>query len=163
MRMNTLDKDRLKGLIQTLQFASKTGFSSLSSPIEFLLEAAIDLSLLLSSQFQEGKLDRISNKEVRFLDNQQDSLGNPKQISFRKKRKMYWDPEASKFLRKLSLFFVHLKNHNPFSRAYMALEEEKILPPTRRSSEQKTQKKKKQQTLKKNAAYYRRQRLKRKT
>lgn len=165
--LNTLDKDRLKELISTLQLASKAGFSSLSSPIEVLLEVAIDLSLLLSNQYSVGKKERISNKEIRFLDDKSDALGNPLQISFRKKRREYWDPQTAKFLKQLASFFVQLKVFSNFREAYMAsgigrnFSNKTPINPSEQNKKARKRASKIRQN--KNRAFYRRQRNKRKT
>jgi hypothetical protein len=105
----TLDLDKLQGLIETLQLAKKLGFSSMSSPIEYLLEAAIDISLLLSSCMREGKMPLQDNPSLKFSERFQDELGNPKQIRFQKRKPIWWDLEAAEFLRNLASFFVVLK------------------------------------------------------
>lgn len=157
--MNTLDKDRLQDLIEYLQLASKTGFSSLSSPIEFLLETATDLCLIISSQLKEGMMTRQNNPEIKFSEFQSDDLGNPKQISIRKTSKFIWDPETASFVKKLASFFVLIKKGKILHDSLIESGVSSSLS-LRKEQEQK-EKKHKKSSSQKNSAYYRRQRNKR--
>jgi hypothetical protein len=118
----SLDLDKLGELISILQKAKYYGYSSKSSPVEYLLEAAIDISLLLANSFAEGRESIRVNPEIRFSEKHSDALGNPKQISFAKKKPIWIDPEAAKFLRKLASFFVVLKRRRSLSEALTSSE-----------------------------------------
>lgn len=111
--MNTLDRNKMKILIESLQLADKVGFESLSSPVVPLLEAGTDVCLLLASAYDAGaKLQHRTNPEIRFLDSS-DSLGNPKQITLWKKDQFVWAPQLSSFFRKLASLFVWIKANSP--------------------------------------------------
>jgi hypothetical protein len=110
--MSSLDENRLKTLIENLQLAQKMGFSSSSSPIEYLLEAAIDLNLQIGSLLSEGTAGQILNQDLKFLDLEKpDALGNSKSIKIGPKKSLgYFAPQIGKFLSKYQTsFFVLIK------------------------------------------------------
>lgn len=117
--MTTLDRDKLKVLIEVLQLAKKFGFESLSSPIDLLLEAGIDLCLLLSKTFYEGGLERASNPSLIFDEGHVDALNNPRQIRLSKKRKVFWDPELSEIFKQFASFLVRVKHQDPGAKNFM--------------------------------------------
>jgi hypothetical protein len=112
--IDTLDWEALKSLIESLQMAQKMGFSSQSSPIDVLLEAAIDLTLLLGSALQDADhaFGRSRNPDIKFLDlAKPDALGNSKSIKIPFGKFDYWDPELGVFVKtQLASFFVLLRN-----------------------------------------------------
>ena len=155
--MNTLDKDRLSSLIKTLELAKKIGFSSLSSPIEMLLEIQVDLALLLSGLYKAGTQGRLDNKSIRFSEFERDELGNPLQISFRNPRKVYWDPDLADYYRKLARFVVETKNGVSFRKAYMAFDKvTQTCTPKGASKTNKKQCRTSSLQKRKNSAYFRR-------
>ena len=165
--MNTLDKDRLDFLIRSLTQARKYGFSSLSSPVEILLEAGTDLMLILSDKFDKGAKSLPLNKEIGFSQFSQDALGNPKQFVIQKKNPMFQDQEASKYLKKLASFLVALKNRQSFSKALRLAELTVERPSTSQSKlglettlNLKEKRAEFRLNLQKQRAYYRRQRNK---
>jgi len=109
--MDVLDKDQLERWIQVLTEAKEIGFSSLSSPIEPLLEVMIDLCLQLKQLLQEGRTtwETRSNKTLKFSKFQVDSLSNPKVITSEKQRHVAWDPSISFFFKELAETLVRLK------------------------------------------------------
>lgn len=156
--MNTLDKDKLDVLIASLQAARKAGFESLSSPVEPLLETAIDVCLLLSSSFEEGKKSQAENPEIRFLD-VQDSLGNPKSIKVWKNQKWFWNPQLAEIFRKLASFFAWCKRGSGKIEDFASKISQFFgaQPPIETSEQtKKLQEEKKQKTKKSSYFYYRR-------
>lgn len=157
-----LEDDRLKTLIESLQLAHKMGFSSPSSAIVEYLEASIDLLLRISLLLRRGVPGRRNNKEIIFLDDFQDELGNPKQISFRKKSDFYWEPEATKVLSLLTSFLVHLKDKTistfPLYGKLLGISKEKL--PAKASKVKQEKYIHKTRTNKRTKNYYRRQRQK---
>lgn len=162
-----LEEETLKELIRTLQEARKYGFSSPSSAIELYFEAAIDLNLRISLLLKEGVLGVKNNKHIKFLDYAQDVLGNPKQVSWRKPSRFYWDPIAEKMLHSYSSFLIHLKNQQNVFSFVRKLQFPDILrkdPAKTQVLDQKLQKKRMQLAKRsKNASYYRRLRNQKKT
>jgi len=156
--LTTLDKDRLDELIKALQSAQQMGFSSLSSPVDALLETGIDLFLILSSLFTEGAQERIKNPEIKFSRTQVDSLNNPKQIRLRKTQKEFWDPQLSKMFRKLASFLVLVKNRKPDALPFMRSVFRTAHSPPRLSRENKETKETQHAISNKQQAYHRRQR-----
>jgi hypothetical protein len=157
--MNTLERDRLDGLIETLQLAKKFGFSSLSSPIEPLFEAAIDMFILLSTLLKEGSPSLQRNPEIKFLD-VPDALGNPKSVKIHKVLPDFQDQEASEYLMKLASLMVALKRRLSLPKALKASGLAVDRPTqTQNNSEKAIQNKSGVPNSKrKNSAYYRRQR-----
>ena len=120
MRMNTLDKERLDQLIEFLQHASAAGFSSISSPLEILLESGTDICLVLSKILKEGRKSIYLNPKVIFPQGRIDSLGNPLSVKVSEIRPAWKDLEASEFLKKLALYMVGLKNRRSHAGALTA-------------------------------------------
>lgn len=118
--MDPLDRNSLESLIEALSKAKKYGFESLSSPVEVLLEAEIDLLLLLSKFLKEGKESLHENPELRFSRDFVDSLGNPKQIRIHNVKPIWFDPETADFLKQLASFFVAIKSRLSFGEAVTA-------------------------------------------
>ena len=118
--MDTLDKDRLDFLIRSLTQAKKFGFSSLSSPVEILLEAGTDLLLVLSNNFERGRKSLPLNAEIGFSQDFQDALGNPKQFRIQRKNPVWLDPQIAQYLRKMASFLVAVKNRQSLPKALKA-------------------------------------------
>ena len=114
--------DTLKELIRVLQIADKHSFglSSLSSPIDLLIDVIVDLILIMRQHLIDGAAFRKNNPGIKFLDRFQDVLGNPKQISFRKKERLLWDPEAKEWILALASTLVQVKTGIRFKDAFMA-------------------------------------------
>lgn len=93
---------------------------------DILLEAFVDLSLTLSSFFEEGFRGSKLNPEIKFLE-VSDELGNPKQVTFRKKERLFWDPQASDFFRSLASVAIGLKKGQSLKAAFMAVTWENVL------------------------------------
>jgi hypothetical protein len=154
------DFEQLKELIEVLKMAQKYGFSSKSSPIDLLLEAFIDLSLMLGKLFKEGAKARRNNPGLKFLD-MSDELGNPKQLKVFTPSKLYWDPWTSEIFKSLASFGVLVKRLKPgkasFMEAFSGLSF--TIPPKALSPPEKHRLEKKSQFELKQArrAYYRRQ------
>jgi len=119
--IHTLDKERLDDLIKVLETARDLGFNSLSSPVSILLEAGIDVMLLLRKSFIEGtfKAKPGVNPSLIFSETEQDALGNPKQIRItHKDDKFAWDPELSEIFTQLTSFLVLVKNQDPTAKKF---------------------------------------------
>lgn len=106
-----LDKDLLNVWIDILQRAKTVGFSTLSSPVEPLLEVMVDLCLQLKQLLQEGRVpwEARSNKSLKFSQFQVDALANPKVISSERQRHSAWDPSISFFFQELAQTLIALK------------------------------------------------------
>jgi len=107
----SLDKDRLDLWIETLTRAKTVGFSTLSSPVEPLLEVMVDLSLQLKNLLQEGTVtwETRSNKSLKFSEFEVDALSNPKVIRSEKQRNTAWDPSISFYFKELAETLIRLK------------------------------------------------------
>lgn len=106
-----LDKDLLDSWIEILQRAKTIGFSTLSSPVEPLLEVMVDLSLQLKNVLQEGTVtwEARSNKTLKFSEFQVDALSNPKVIRSEKQRTHAWSPSISLYFEELAKTLIRLK------------------------------------------------------
>jgi hypothetical protein len=162
--MNTLDKDQLDVLIASLMAARKAGFESLSSPVEPLLETAVDVCLLLASSFEEGKKKQAANPEIKFLD-VPDSLGNPKSIKVFKNQEWYWNPQLAEIFRKLASFFSWCKRGSGKIEDVMSKISEFFgaSPPIKTSEQEKKLQEEEKKRIKKNSYFYYRRRDKRKS
>lgn len=124
MSNDTLDKSNLDQLIDALLVARSYGFESSHSPVEFLLQAMIDLCLQIGDDLQEGTPGRKLNQELIFLDDAKaDALGNSPQKKIGPIRSPpFSDISAGKFLKtNLASFLVLLKNRVPFQKAFLEL------------------------------------------
>jgi hypothetical protein len=81
--------------------------------VDVLLEAAIDVNLLLAKAFNEGCRKRENNPALKFSETEQDSLGNPKQIRIRKESEVLWNPVVGAICTELASFYVLLKKGDP--------------------------------------------------
>jgi hypothetical protein len=100
--------ERLKELIQALEKAYMVGFASQSSPVDLLIDVMIDTSLLLKGFLLEKK-DVSKNPGIKFLETQQDVLGNPKQVQIPELIMDWYNPNASKFFASLAVELVKMK------------------------------------------------------
>lgn len=127
--MDTLDRDRVRALAEAFALAEKSGFGSLSSPIDILLEAAVDLCLLLKNAFNEGGRKRKTNPSIKELD-VSDSLGNPKMIKIFKENIIIRDPRISSIMEQFAAFFVNLKKSPDTALSfYESVVRTRFLPP----------------------------------
>lgn len=143
--------------------AQKFGFTSNSSPIDFLLEAFIDLSLLIGTLLGEGSSGRKKNPGLKFLD-MSDELGNPKSIRVGYPSKKYWDPISSEIFKSLASFGVLIKRLQPGKTSFMEVFAglSFVLPPKPLTAKEINQSRRKEQIRlrKARSAYFRRQRNK---
>lgn len=119
---NVMILSELDSLIESLETARKMGFGSTTSPTGFLLEAAIDLSLLLGKSLEEGNHPEKLNQGLKELD-KTDALGNQPLVRVGPKTSQdWWDPEAGRFVKhNLASFLILLKRHTPWKHAYRVL------------------------------------------
>jgi hypothetical protein len=127
---STLDKDRLDDLIKVLSSAKTLGFESLSSPVDVLLEAGIDVMLLLKNSFKEGSRGRQNNPSLKFSEKEQDALGNPKQIRIKKPPNVFWSPQLAEIFDKLATFLALIKRNEPSTLRYFNRIKSLVQPPT---------------------------------
>jgi hypothetical protein len=163
--MNTLDKDRIEFLIDTLIQAKNLGFSSLSSPMELLFEAAVDLCLLLSTHLKEGKKAIYTLPEISFSRDKVDALGNPLQISVSTLKPEWRDQEASEYIKKLASLFVLLKRRHSLPDSLKESGLADVRPtqqekPVMVLNTERAQQKKKKMAERRRSSYHRRQRNK---
>lgn len=156
--MNTLDKDKLDSLVESVTLARKLGFESLSSPVEPLLEAAIDVCLLLEKSFNEGRLSQKKNPSIKELD-VSDELGNPKMLKVFKKQSIFFDPRVAEIIKHFTAFFVLLKRSSDEALSFMeSILRTRHLPQVKPVRlEQKKPKATTKVQKRAKAAYYRRQ------
>jgi hypothetical protein len=111
------DKNRLRNLRDILNQALRQGFESISSPIEPLIQLMIDLSLQLKFLFgdQQTYWTGKKNPGLRFLDTEQDSLGNPKQIRINFPGKRAYDEGLEEYFSDLAeeLAYIASKKRLP--------------------------------------------------
>jgi hypothetical protein len=97
-----------------------------------MLDALSDFCLLLANQFVRGVKAQKDNKELIFLDNAKaDVLGNSKQVTSRRKKPMFWDPEFAAYASHLAEFFIKIKEHHSFLAAYELSKLKDVVPPCR--------------------------------
>lgn len=127
-----LDEEGLKSLIEALQAARHFGFASSSSPVEYLLEAGVDLLLTLSSLFKDGRPARRVNPELQFSDKEVDSLNNPKQIRLVKKQPIWQDELLAEKFKQVASFLIQVKQRDPRARSFAEQPETPVSqnPPT---------------------------------
>lgn len=158
--MDMLDKDQLDKVIRILTLAKQFGFESKSSPISLLFDSGADILLLLANKLEVGTKARRNNPGIKFLENAQDVLGNPKQVKFLKREPAYFDPESAKYLRQIAVLLVELKNRRSLLDAKKASKlvvgRPSTKPTRRKSSDDQKKRKKKAVHRTKVNAYYRR-------
>lgn len=139
MKLSLLEVDKVRELIKFLETCLQTGFElSTSSPIDILLDALIDLSLLLKISYKEGGKERKKTPGLKFSERFQDPLGNPRQTKIHFESQIAWDPQAAEFFAALGSLGVRLKNGDSFKGAFMALIKgfpEFLTTPPKKSSE----------------------------
>lgn len=158
--LDCLQQESLSQLQEALRLVERFGFSlEQSSPTVVLLDAAIDLALLLkrSFTFEESKQERL-NDLVKINEYKTDSLGNAKSIRIKQFRDAYADPLSDQFFTELAEFFVRIKNRQPIHQSFMDWIKSFLpdLSPVSQPEQNKAHKKRTKRH--KNAAYYRRQR-----
>lgn len=125
MEETILNDKSLKGLIETLQSALKTGYSLSSFPAQPLLELMIDASLQLGNLAEEGgPWTEVSNPSLEFLEKPlrlrsgrlsgiratiPDLLGNVAQKRRKPAVQMMTDPKLPKFFKELASTLVQIK------------------------------------------------------
>jgi hypothetical protein len=160
--LTTLDEKKLDSLLEAVKLAKQFGFNSSSSPVEFLLEAGIDLMLLLAKHLKVPSKGIKQNPIILFKDDEQDSLGNPKQITINKRSKSISDPSAADICKKLASWFVMIKNQDPHRNSFMeSLFRTRILKAPEISVAKQTSKKVPFEKKISRQAYYRRLRRRR--
>jgi hypothetical protein len=161
--MSLTDFEQMKELLNILQKAVQYGFSTKSSPIDILLEALTDLSLILKRLFFEGSKGQRKNLGLKFSSRYSDELGNPKQFKVFSPSKLYWDPWTSKFFKSLASFSVLVKQGKNGKDSFMESFGDFLLtlhPKADYSSvkePQKTKKDLRKRSIQATRAYYRRQ------
>lgn len=105
-----LEED-LKSIRKAIDMAIQAGFSSNSSPIDFLFEASIDILLSLANQLQIGGQTRKENKRI-IPTNKVDELANQKILSLPGKRTYYYDPPAAEYLKKVIQNLIAIKRQS---------------------------------------------------
>lgn len=80
-------------------------------PIEVVFERIIDLLVLLSEFTKEGKAGPRLNKDISFSEDQQDSLGNPLQITTHFRRDFYKSAAFSAFILEVASKIITFKDN----------------------------------------------------
>jgi hypothetical protein len=164
-------EETLDRILESIELARKYGFqvSTGSSPIVFLLEAAIDIFLHLSFSYEEEIFDQSPevgiNPSIEFDERRTDALGNILSVKkyFRNKafQKPEWDPEAKEIFQSLAASLVSFKRTNNLRFSLNENLKNVIHLPPNTSEIQKQGSKSKEYRNKKtksNYYYYRRQR-----
>lgn len=125
---------RINSLVMILQSGLHAGMSITVSPIEPLVDAMIDISLIIGTLISKGAPWKDSaNKDIKFIDSfdkrvfeqsgirvgTTDALGNPQQVKFRKPKGWLQSIEAGRWFRQLSRILVSIKQGLP-SRDFMS-------------------------------------------
>jgi len=97
-------------LLQDIQLNSWAVTGPVST-FEPLMEAAIEALWLLAKEVSIGSPRLNRNKELRFSEKAVDSLGNPKQISFRKEFPPVWSEELGNFLSDVVIYLLEVQKH----------------------------------------------------
>lgn len=166
MQPTALDSEsRLDSLILALEKAKRIGFESTpgSSPIIVLLDAAVDLCILLANEygFEEHQNSRqvFVNPSVEFDYSRSDQLGNP--VSFkrfiRNKRfeKPPWDPKAKEFFQSLAELLILIRSGKDLPFSFME-KFRNFLDLPANTSQVKNQKKQAKQKKKQSIFFYNR-------
>jgi len=126
------------------------------SPVDILLDCAVDLVLLLRRTFQIGAFARQKNPEVRFTEdldltdrnapwldsvefherhiNPAMALHTMKSIKFRQPSNYYWDPTADEYFTALAQTFIEIKNSKPVKTSFHEMFEQMGFKKTSRIS-----------------------------
>lgn len=80
------------------------------SPIDIVLECAIDICLLLRQMFEEGAKAAANNAGLGFSQIYSDPLGNPKQFKISFPSNYYWDPNAKIYFYGLAQALISIKD-----------------------------------------------------
>ena len=94
------------------------------SPFEVLIEAAIDIFLILRKYLNQGVLSQRPNQGLGFSKSHQDVLGNPKQFRIYYPSKYYWDPKAEQYFFRLAEAFVRIKRQESIRTSFVHLMED---------------------------------------
>jgi len=117
----SLDEDELKNTLRVFLAALEQGYSLSSSPIELLLEAYIEYSLLLSKAFAEGRKEQSTNPEIVFDYSGFDALGNPPSHKVFKTREWWYSQDIADFFGQCASLGVLVKRKQDFRRSFMDL------------------------------------------
>ncbi len=123
-KSNLGEYDKLKLFQNMINEAIIYGFDVLLetsfdfSPVDIVLDCAIDIMLLLRRMFELGAASQLPNIGIGFSDWEQDVLGNPKQFRITSPSKYYWDPNADEFFTQLAQTFVEIKNQKPIRKCF---------------------------------------------
>jgi hypothetical protein len=159
--MNPTNRAKVEELIELLHIAKLFGFDAQFSPIEPLLEAGIDICLLLSRSYKEGTKQQKTNPKI-ISTGRVDSLGNPKLIKVYQDRQWIWDPRLGEFFTKMAQVFALLRKGGLTFSAFMAKIEKffrSLQPPIKTSEKRRTSPRRVRNRLLKQRrrdAYYRR-------
>lgn len=104
-----LDESRLDQMIEALKLAKFAGFRSSSSPVNVLLNAAIDICIRISNSYKDGvpKFER-TNPTIKIDRVKLDPLGNPLSVNINRYREEAWSPEIALFTKQLAVFFSRM-------------------------------------------------------
>lgn len=120
-----LQMDQFRSLLnQAIQYGYDLSFDEKSSltfsPVEILLDALIDILLIIWRYYQYGTEGLKKNQGLGFSPKYQDALGNPKQFRINFPKEYFWDPKAQEIFLNLASTFVKIKNKESIKNAFMA-------------------------------------------
>lgn len=121
--------DQFRSLLdQAIRYGYDISFDEKSSlefsPVEILLDALIDILLIIWRYYQFGTQGLKKNQGLGFSDKFQDVLGNPKQFRINFPREYFWDPQAQEIFLSLASTFVKIKNKESIKKVFMTFFEE---------------------------------------
>lgn len=139
---NPSSVERLQSFQQMLREAIDYGYDTEllsfgSLPIDVLLDAAVDIFLLIGKFLTEGRSSSKKNQGIRFSDKHQDVLGNPKQMKINYPSTYYWDPKAEEVFLQLARALIKVKNHKNIRKTFMVFSENCDLSSTSRKTRSK--------------------------
>jgi len=88
------------------------------SPVDIVLDCAIDIILLLRRMFTDGAQSQNKNFGLGFSEKYQDVLGNPKQFRITTPSTYYWDPKAQEYFYALAQTLVEIKNQKDIKESF---------------------------------------------
>lgn len=128
--------ERVEKFSQMLKEAMQYGYDVLLgssfdfSPVDVVLDSAIDILLILRRMFEEGATAARKNAGLGFSEIYSDPLGNPKQFKISFPSKYYWDPSAKEIFYGLAQTFVRIKNQESIKESFHDFFEEYFVHPS---------------------------------
>jgi hypothetical protein len=88
------------------------------SPVDIMLDCAVDILLILREMFEQGSRAAAKNAGLGFSQVYSDPLGNPKQFKISFPSNYYWDPHAKDYFYGLAQTFIEIKDQKPITKCF---------------------------------------------